>query len=103
MSKNKSKTTQRGTPPKSQFWASIKLLLIIVVLVLIPLSLREFDVQTENLAWIGRIVGAICLTLLLYGLMKHSAKIVMILAGALILFMVLASEGHIDLPKLFGQ
>lgn len=103
MSKDKSKQGNPGSQHHSPLASSLKILLIILVLVLIPLSMRELDVQTEHLALIGRIVGALCLTVLVYGLMKQATRIVLILAAALIVVMVLASEGLIDLPRLTGR
>lgn len=103
MSKDRAAKGKQGAPPRSEFWTSIKLLLIIVILVLIPLVMRDVQWQEENVALVGRIAGALCLTLIAYGLIKHLSRIVLILAVALIAVMVLASEGLIDLPRLIGK
>lgn len=103
MSKDKAAKGKQGAQPKSQFWGSIRLFLIIVILVLIPIVMWEIDWQEENIRLVGRIVGALCLTLIAYGLIKHMTRVVLILALALIAVMVLVSEGLIDLPRLIGN
>ncbi len=103
MSKDKANKAKQGAQSKSDFWASVKLLLIIVILILVPLVLRDIQWDEKNLKWISRVVGGACMTLILYGLIKHMARTILVFALALIAFMVLVSEGLIDLPRFIGK
>ena len=60
------------------------------------------DFSSENVKTAGRICTVAALLLLLFGLVKNMVKIIALLLAALILIMILASEGIIDLPRLFA-
>jgi predicted ferric reductase len=88
--------------PERRSRTTINLFLAIIVLVLIPIVLKQVDFSSENVRIAGRICALAALLLLLFGLVKNMVKIFALLLAALIIVMVLASEGIIDLPKLFG-
>ena len=88
--------------PERRSRTTINLFLAIIILILIPIVLKQVDFSSENVKTAGRICAAAALLLLLFGLVKNMVKIFALLLAALILVMVLASEGIIDLPRLFA-
>ena len=88
--------------PECKSRTTINLFLAIIVLVLIPIVLKQVDFSSENVRIAGRICAAAALLLLLFGLVKNMVKIFALLLAALIIVMILASEGIIDLPRLFA-
>jgi hypothetical protein len=78
------------------------LFLVIVLLILVPIILHQIDFGSENVKMAGRICAGAALLLLIVGLIKNMVKIFALTLAALILVMILASEGIIDIPKLFS-
>lgn len=100
MSKKSAAASDR--PQSSPFWSSVKLLLWIVLIAVIPFALRELDLDPDTVRVAGRVMVGLGLALLLYGLVKNIAKLALAVAIALLAFAILVSEGVIDVPRLTG-
>lgn len=81
---------------------TLNLFLVILVLILIPIVLHQIDFSSENVKIAGRICAGAALLLLIFGLFKNMVKIFALMLVALILVMILASEGIIDIPKILS-
>ena len=81
---------------------TLNLFLVILVLILIPIVLHQIDFNSENVKIAGRIFAGVALLLLVFGLLKNMVKIFALILVTLILIMVLASEGIIDIPKIMS-
>ena len=97
-SKNPSQDAPKGSP----FWSSVKLLLLVVLIALVPIASREIDLDPDNVRLVGRCAAGVGVIVILYALIKQMAKIVTVLAIALLTLAVLVSEGLIDLPRFMS-
>ena len=85
---------------KRRVGKALKLFAIILVILLVPMAMDQFDVDRENVRWAGRIAAGVAGLLFLYGIfskvMKSLAFVVLLLIGGV----VLVSEGKIEAPRL---
>jgi predicted branched-subunit amino acid permease len=80
---------------------ALKLLGIILLLLLVPITMDQFEVDRENLRLAGRIAGGAAGVLFLYGLFSKMLKIVgFVVVLLLIGGVVLVSEQQLKMPRL---
>ena|ERR1041384_887363 len=85
---------------KGRIGRALKLFAIILVILLVPMAMDQFDVDRENVRWAGRIAGGIALLMFLYGIFSKVMKTFGLVVLALIAVVVLVSEGKIEAPRL---
>jgi len=100
--KDVSSKQHQNPPRRSDFWASVRILLLIVLIAMITMVSQQLDVDPENLKIVGRITVTVGLLVVIYGLIKHISKLITVVAFLLLAGMVLVSEGLIDVPKFFA-
>lgn len=88
--------------PRSDFWGSVRILLLIILIAMITMVSDQLNVDPENLKIVGRITVTVGVLIVLYGLIKHLSKLIAFIAFLLLVGMVLVSEGVIDVPRIFA-
>jgi len=94
------KNASHEVKPKSDFWPSVRLLLIIVLIGSLPVAMEQMDFQTENLKIVGRVLAGVGGVLIALALIKEIGKVVAVVAVALLAMMLLVTEGLVQPPHL---
>lgn len=94
------KNAAHEVKPKGDFWPSVRLLLLIILIGMLPVVMEQLDIQRENLKLVGRCIAGVGVLLIAFALVKEIGKVVAIMAVALLAFMLLVSEGLIEPPRL---
>lgn len=96
------KNSSHEVRAKSDFWPSVRLILIIVLICMMPVVMDQMDLHRETLRLVGRTIAGVGVLLIAFALVKEIGKVVAVLAVALLIFMLLVSEGWIQPPRLLG-
>lgn len=91
------------TAKPSMLGKALKLFLLILLVLLVPLVMREFDPDPETLKITGRFAGGSGLAMLLYGIVTKIMKAFAFVVLALLVGVGLVSEGVIEAPKVFSE
>jgi hypothetical protein len=79
---------------------ALKLFVLILLVLLVPVTMDQFEVDREQVRLVGRIAGGSTLLMLAYGLFKKMLKLLAFVVFALITVVVLIAEGEIEAPRV---
>lgn len=85
---------------KKSSFGTVKFILVIIAILLVPLVMDQMDVTEEDVRIAGRICGGIAGLFTLYGILTKMLKVFAFIVVALIALAILVSEGVIEAPKL---
>jgi hypothetical protein len=85
---------------KGRLGKALKLFAIILLVLLVPMAMDQFDMDHENVRLAGRIAAGIAGLLFLYGIFSKVMKVLAFVVFLLIGGVVLVTERQIEAPRL---
>jgi hypothetical protein len=79
---------------------ALKLFLLIILVLLVPVTMDQLEVEREQVRLVGRIAAGSTLLMLAYGLFKKVMKLLAFVVFALITLVVLVAEGEVEAPRV---
>ena len=80
----------------------LELAAVAVIILAVPIVLYLFGVDRATIKIVGRTCVGIALLPFAYGLFTKALRLMLVLLVAVIVLVVLVSEGYIDLPKIIS-
>ena len=85
---------------KGPIGKTVRLFFVILVVLLVPLVMDQAEVDRETVRLAGRISAGVTGLLVLYGLFTKVLKVMGFVVLLMIAFVVLTTEGKVQLPRV---
>jgi hypothetical protein len=79
---------------------ALKLFLLILVVLLVPVTMDQLEVDREQVRMVGRVAAVTALLMLAYGVFKKLLKLLAFVVLALITMEFLVAEGELKAPRI---